>query len=133
MELEPRDLYEKLEFDKIITLLKEECLGELGKGKIQRLPIETQLFIIERKLNEVAELKLSIEEKDHFPIESYTDISKHLRMLEVVDYVLPEEGLVQISIILRSIQRIVQFFTTDKQAIYKSLLILFGMLLSMTN
>ena len=52
MQLEPRDLYEKLEFDKIIDLLEEACLGDLGKNRVRQIKPETEITIIERKLGE---------------------------------------------------------------------------------
>ena len=83
MELVPNDFFEKIEFDKLIELLKKECLGELGIKKINRLQIETRKFMIERKLKEVAEFKQSFEEDERFPIAAYTDVAKHLKMLEL--------------------------------------------------
>jgi len=57
MQLEPKDLYEKLEFDKILALLEKYCYGELGRKNIPKLYLETKKFIIERKLKEVAEYR----------------------------------------------------------------------------
>jgi DNA mismatch repair protein MutS2 len=118
MQLEPKDLYEKLEFDKILQLLEEACLGDLGKAKVQEIKPEVEKVIIERKLGEVNEYKLSIEEKDDFPISTYSDISEDLRRLEVVDYVLPEEGLQRINRILISIRDIFKFFNGTRKKIY---------------
>lgn len=118
MQLEPKDLYEKLEFDKILHLLEEACLGDLGKAKVQEIKPEVEKVIIERKLGEVNEYKLSIEEKDDFPIGTYSDISEDLRRLEVVDYVLPEEGLQRINRILISIRDIFKFFNGARKKIY---------------
>ena len=36
MQLEPSDLYEKLEFDKVLELLENECVGLLGKQAVQK-------------------------------------------------------------------------------------------------
>ena len=44
MQLEPKDLYEKLEFDKVIELLQKKCLGELGKFAVQRLPVISSML-----------------------------------------------------------------------------------------
>ena len=93
MQLEPKDLYEKLEYDKILELLENHCLGDLGKSAIQKIKPETELALIEGKLKEVKEFKMAIDNNDHFPISAYNDLTKDLRMLEVVDYVLPEESL----------------------------------------
>jgi DNA mismatch repair protein MutS2 len=50
MQLEPKDLYAKLEFDKVLELLEKECLGELGKEAIHSIKVETELKKIKRKL-----------------------------------------------------------------------------------
>ncbi|MEM8907603.1 MAG: endonuclease MutS2, partial [Bacteroidota bacterium] len=121
MELVPNDFFEKIEFDKLIALLKKECLGELGVEKIDRIQIETRKFIIERKLKEVWEYTLTYEGDDRFPIATYTDVSQHLRMLELVDYVLPEEGLREINVILRAVYGIFSFFTNSRQLTYPTL------------
>lgn len=121
MQLEPKDLFEKLEFDKILLLLESECLGALGKAQIQNLSIETAPFLIEKKLLETHEFKLSIEKGDSFPISNYEDISKELRMLEVVDYVLPEESLKKINVIMRFVHEIFNFFNEDRMEVYAQL------------
>ena len=71
MNVQPRDLYEKLEFDKIITLLEKECSGELGQAYFKTLMPEKDLKSIEKKLKEVKELKLSQEKNDKFPFNAY--------------------------------------------------------------
>lgn len=121
MQLEPKDLYEKLEFNKVLNLLESECLGELGRKKIQKLGLDTQRFYIQRKLKEVQEYKICIEKNDHFPMRNYSPIEKDLRMLEVVDYVLPEEGLRRINVILRNIYDIYQFFNPLRIEAYPTL------------
>lgn len=121
MQLEPKDLYEKLEFDKILGLLQKYCLGELGKEATDNIGPETEPILIRGKLEEVKEFKLTLENDDRFPISSYSEISKDLRMLEVVDFVLPEEGLQRINIILLFIRGIFKFFTNTRQEVYPRL------------
>lgn len=121
MHLEPGDLYEKLEFDKVLELLSKECLGELGVEQVQNLTLETVPLIISRKLKEVAAYQLSIEENDHFPLQVYEDLSKDLRMLEVIDFVLPVDGLQRINQVMRIMKAVLKFFTTSRKEIYASL------------
>lgn len=121
MQFEPRDLFEKLEFDKVLQLLERECLGELGKERVLHLPIETDKRNIIRKLKQVSEYKLMLQENDRFPVRAYESISNELRMLEVEGYVLPEEGLQRINVILRQIHEIFAFFFLEKQKIYPTL------------
>ena len=55
MLLVPTDIYEKLEFNKVKELLKQQCLGDLGIQKIEKIQLHLQSFIIERLLREVEE------------------------------------------------------------------------------
>ncbi len=121
MQFEPTDLYEKLEFDKILALLVKQCLGELGKEQVQKLSVETEKFLIDKKLKEVAEYKLTLENNDPFPISTYFPITKDLRMLEVVDYVLPEDALKRINIVLRFVQGFFDFFNEIRRETYPTL------------
>lgn len=121
MQLEPKDLYESLEFDKIISLLEKECLGSLGVAAVRQLPIEKDFKRIDRKLKESNEYKRSIEKGDQVPLASYEDISNDLKMLEVLDYVLPEEGLKRINIVLRGMHDIFRFFDGNRKELYPTL------------
>jgi DNA mismatch repair protein MutS2 len=120
MNLEPKDLYEKLEFDKILDLVEAECFGELGRKAIQKIKPDTVRVLIIKKLKEVKEYQLTLD-NDPFPMHAYSEITKDLRMLEIEDYVLPIEGLQRINIVLRSIQAIFKYFESERKFIYPSL------------
>ena len=119
--LEPKDLLEKLEFNKVLELIVRECYGELGKEAVRAMPVETELPVIERKLREVAEYKLALEKNDQVPLSEYHDIYPDLRMLEVVDYVLSEESFKRIGAILLLMRDLNQFFTPGRQPVYPHL------------
>lgn len=121
MQLEPKDLFEKLEFDKIIALLENECLGELGKAKVHEIRPQTDREWIESRLREVKEYKQTIDAGDKFPIATYFDISEELNMLAIEGYVLPEEGLRNLNIILVFIKDIFKFFNAARQQVYPRL------------
>jgi DNA mismatch repair protein MutS2 len=121
MELEPRDLYEKLEFDKIIELIEKQCLGELGIEAVRRIKPHTDLAYIEKLLDEVSAYKLTIEKNDRFPISQYHDISEDIKPLEIEGYVLPEEAFRRINTILLLVREIFRFFNSGRQAAYASL------------
>lgn len=121
MHLQPKDLYERLEFDKIIALLEKECLGDLGREAIRQLPLLTEVEAIERLLKEVWEYKLTLEKNDHFPLATYEDLAEDLKMLDIQDYVLPEEGFRRINAVLVITGDLFRFFTPERQKIYPSL------------
>lgn len=121
MQLEPKDLLEKLEFDKVIELLERECFGNLGKQAVASLELYTDIKIIAQLLREVEEYKMSILENDHFPMSGYDEITEDLKMLEIEDYVLSIEGLQRVNVILLITRDILRFFEKDRQAKYPTL------------
>ena len=121
MQLEPKDLFERLEFDKVIELLEKECLGALGVKAIQNLTLQTEVATIQELLKEVTEYKLSYEENDTFPLAAYEDLANDVRHLIIEDSVLSIEGLQRINAILINVRNIFRFFTPTRQEIYPTL------------
>lgn len=121
MQFEPKDLFEKLEFNKVIDLTVKECLGDLGVEAAKAIQPSTNLKVIQRSLAEVAEMKLSITENDKFPGAAYFEINEELKMLEIAGYVLPEEGLQRINTILLLTRDIFSFFKPEKRDLYPHL------------
>lgn len=121
MLLQPKDLYEKLEFDKIIALLERECSGEMGQAYFQTLQPETDLKNIEKKLKEVKELKLCLEKNDKFPFNAYFDIEEDLRYLKIDGYVLSIESLQRINRILLIFRDLYKFFNNIRREVYPNL------------
>jgi DNA mismatch repair protein MutS2 len=121
MRLVPKDLYEKLEFDKILFLLEKECLGELGKEAVKKLPLMTELPTIQRQLQEVWECKLGLQNGDPLPLGTYEDLAEDLRMLDIEDYVLPQDAWQRINTVLVITGDFFKFFTPERSKIYPSL------------
>lgn len=121
MELEPRDLYEKLEFDKVKELVEKHCYGELGRAAVQLIHPHTDLALIERMLTEVRELKLSLEKNDRFPLSQYQDIGEDVKLLEIEDYVLSEDAFRRINTTLLLVRDIFKYFNALRQAAYPRL------------
>ncbi len=121
MRLEPKDLFEKLEFDKVIELLVRECLGEQGIERIVELRPQTNREQIEERLKEVMEMKRSIEHNDRIPLVAYQNIDSDLQLLAIIDSVLPEDGLRRINTILVTVGAIYKFFSPSRRDVYKTL------------
>ena len=115
MNLQSNILWEKLEFHKIIELLKKECLGEVAQVYFDRLPVDTETFMIEKKLREVSEYKQAIEEQERIPADQYQDIHADLRMLEIADSVLSLESIQRIHRRLLITRGLFAFFTPKRQ------------------
>ncbi len=121
MKGQPKDLFAKLEFDKVLDLVRQECLGELGKDRVLAVAPETELFLIERRLQETVEYKTLLDENISFPIAAYEDIGNDLTYLEIVDYVLSLESLQRIYNVLSAMSRITSFFSGTHKEEYGAL------------
>jgi len=99
IQLEPSDVFQKLEFDKILELVEEECFGMLGKLAVAEIYPDTDRASILRKLKQVEEYQQTLG-NDPFPLTAYEDLAKDLKMLEIelikeIDRVIDEEGKIK--------------------------------------
>ena len=115
MNLQPRDTYEKLEFDKILHLLEEQCNGDMGRTLIRQTQPSVKVTHINRMLDEVAEFKQGTDEKQLFSIGAYDDISEELKMLTIEGYVLSEAGLAKLNVLLLQTKGIFSFFNSPER------------------
>lgn len=111
-------MYQKLEFDKVRQLLEQVCLGDLGRQIVADLSPMLDMEAIAHRLTEVSEYKRTLEKNDHFPINRYEDISEELRMLEVEGFVLPEDGLRRLNVVLRYVRNLFRYFNKLRQEAY---------------
>ncbi len=110
MNLLPGDTYEKLEFDKILHLLHEQCRGELGRRMVIDMVPSVKVREIGRWLDEVSEFRQGSDEKSMFSVGVYDDVSEELRMLEIEGYVLSQSGLAKLNVLLLQAKGIYGFF-----------------------
>lgn len=121
MIYEPSDFLVRLEFDKIIELITNNCLGNLGIEQAQLIAPELHLALIEKRLNEVSEFMRGIQHADTINLSNYEDIRDDLKMLAIEDYVLPEEGFKRISKQLYSVSTVYRYFTAERTLVYPNL------------
>jgi len=95
MLLYPDDIFEKLEFDKIIELTKTYCKGERARQIL---------------MNEVAELKQMIEDGNRLPLRAYENIDEPLYMLRKIDFVLEIENILKIYDHIWSVYELCEIF-----------------------
>ena len=121
MRLEPKDLFQRLEFDKVLLLIEQECQGELGKAAALQIKPGANLERIETKLKEAREMRRAIEYNDRMHIPPYADLQEDLQLLEIQDYVLPEDGLRRLNVSLVAVAGIYDFFTDTRREVYPSM------------
>lgn len=119
IHFEPRDVFRKLEFDKIIELLEKEALTRMGAEELAQLTPDTSFSRIDMALREVRDWKLALEKNDRIPLSSFEDIRDDLKRLEIEGYTLQSESFQQILQILLNMRDLFKFFAqTVKREIY---------------
>ncbi|WP_282780061.1 endonuclease MutS2 [Phaeodactylibacter xiamenensis] len=121
MQLLPKDLFEKLEFDKVLHLLEQECMGEPGRALVRELVPSDRKSQIEVALSEAQEFARSIEHNDHFPVRAYESVDEELEMLKVEGYVLAVKGLQNLNLILLFTRDVFRFFNARRRETYPML------------
>ncbi len=122
MNFEPKDVFRKLEFDKVLDLLEKEALTPMASQVLRDIAPVTDFQEIDRSLREAREYKLILEKNDRFPLESFPDIRTELKMLEKEGYTLQAESFQGILRILLLIRDVLKFFAAGpKKEIYPKL------------
>ncbi|HOY04265.1 MAG TPA: Smr/MutS family protein [Saprospiraceae bacterium] len=122
MQFEPKDVFKKLEFDKVLDLLEKEALTPMGGEVLRHISPETDFAVIDRGLREVREFKLALEKNDRFPIEAFPDISSDLKLLDIEGYTLQAESFQGVLRVLFVTRDIFKFFSGGaKKEIYPKL------------
>jgi DNA mismatch repair protein MutS2 len=88
MVIYPKDVFEKLEFDKILLLTQSECLGSLAASELESIEPSMDLKLVQRMLTEVSEYVASFDRNDQIPLSNYIDITSDVKMLRKEGYVL---------------------------------------------
>jgi len=96
----PKDIKDKLEFNKIIDYISAECLSDMGRDYFAQIEILTDLVRIERLIDETDEYKKAIERGEHLPLYAFESISSDVELLRKEGYVLDIDSI-------RNIYRIV--------------------------
>ncbi len=108
--LYPNDLYQKVEFDRIVELLVAYCNGTDGAERAANIEFQTDKNALQRLLDEVEQMRATLADRNPFPARSYACISDELKMLAIEDYVLSAEGLNNVRIAMTNMHAIAQFF-----------------------
>ncbi|QLH29565.1 MAG: hypothetical protein HWD63_09355 [Candidatus Parvibacillus calidus] len=96
----PNDIFQVLEFDRLLILAESYCKGEAGKRLLKNVRFHTNPDEIERLLSETMEFKLSLDAGDSFPTGNYTDIDTFLKYLKITDYFLEVEHINELRSVL---------------------------------
>ena len=123
MLLYPQNTIEKLEFDKIKTLLQNSCKSNLGKRNVEEMSFSSDVDLLNIVLRQITEYKKVQQAGQYFPLDHLPDLSKELSLLHIQDYVFDKDAYVKIKQCCQTIERIFAFFKNN-QSIYPSLFLI---------
>jgi len=122
MIFEPKDVFRKLEFDKVLDLLEKEALTPMAAETLRAIEPLTDFLKIEQSLRETREFKLMLENRDRFPLETFPDIQPDLKMLDIDGFTLQAEAFQGILKVLIMMRDVFKFFAGGaKKEIYPKL------------
>ncbi len=118
--LYPRNLEQKLGFDKIRLSLEAFCESNLGQRFVKKIKFSTEQKSIDKWLTQTNEFVTIIESGDLFPNSNYIDISPYFKKARVENSHLLEEEFFDIILALKTLGNCLEFFR-DKREDYPSL------------
>ncbi len=122
MTFEPKDVFRKLEFDKVLDLLEREALTPMAAEALRAIAPLTDFSKIDQSLRETREFKLMLEKNDRFPLERFPDIQPDLKMLDIEGFTLQAEAFQGILKVLVMMRDVFKFFAGGaKKEIYPKL------------
>lgn len=132
-DLYPRELYSKLEFDKIQELLSAKCLSPMGKELVANMGISAnpdEILIQLRQTHDFKELQLF--EDQGFPAGQYLDLKEEITLLGLENSVLTEQQFFRVYQVLKTVEDIVRFFAGEQNERRQKYPHLFAMLAHLT-
>lgn len=126
MKLYPPNLEQKINFDKIRELIREECSSSLGADFVQKIAFSKDASLIQRLLDQTEEFKRLLLSGEPFPSSNFVNIHPYLDKARLEGTFLYEEEFHEIKLGLVTLTACVDFFNYYEQE-YPQLFQLLGM------
>jgi DNA mismatch repair protein MutS2 len=105
----PDNFEQKIEFNKIRQLLADNCLGLLGKEKVDEMRFTSDFAEIDVALSQTAEFVRILQEEDSFPSDHFYDLRDALHRIRVEGSWIDQNALFELRRSLQTINAIVAF------------------------
>ena len=122
--LYPKNIEQKIGFDKIRELIADQCVSSLGRAFVEKIRFSDDYKIVDRLIRQAAEFKLILQVESGFPEQNYIDVSEALALASIEGAFIGEEQFFEIKLSLRTIQQIIHFFKSKEETIYPELKLL---------
>ena len=102
----PQNFESRIEFDAIRRMLKEQCLCQLGRERVDDMQFMTDFTAVDTRLNEVVEFVRIMQVEDGFPSDFYFDVCEPLQRIRIEGMYMGAEELFALRRSLDTIGRI---------------------------
>lgn len=117
----PQNFEEKIGFDKIRGMLKEACLCELGKQKVDEISFYTSFDLVSKLLGQAEEFRQICLMESNFPASHFIDVTPALKRIRIAGTYFEISEIVDLRKSLDSIHAILNFFKTKDTNLYPNL------------
>ena len=102
----PQNFETRIEFDAIRRMLKDACLCQLGRERVEDMQFMTDFTAVDTRLNEVVEFVRIMQVEDGFPSDFYFDVREPLLRIRIEGMYMGAEELFALRRSLDTIGRI---------------------------
>lgn len=108
----PKNIEEKIGFDKIREILSEYCLSPLGRRYVEKMQFSADFQLIERLIRQTQEFRKLIVEGESFPSSHYIDVTPSIEKGRIEGVFLSEEEFLNLKLSLETILQCISFLKT---------------------
>ena len=119
--LYPENLEQKLGFDKIRQLIKEECVSSLGQRFVDKIQFSNNYDLIDKFAKQTAEFCTIIVQNEDFPHQNYLDLSPQLAKASLENAFLIEAEFQDLKLSLQTIYQCLQFLRKRPAEVFPQL------------
>jgi len=107
----PKDIFEKVEFDKVLLLVEKALLGEKAIEYLHKEKFQIEIDAIQRKLDEVDQWSQATADGNAIPLENYESIEADIPLLKKDGYVLSVDAIRRIYKMIHLAKSLIEYFT----------------------
>lgn len=117
----PDNFEKKIGFDRIRSILKESCLGELGQQEVDAMGFDLNYQEIVKMHDLVSEFMAILNSDKEFPVDHYHNMVPVLDKIRVEGTFMEVQELYELKLSLEVIKSIQNFFKSEEENIYPKL------------
>ena len=117
----PNNIEQKLGFDQIKEQVKQNCLTETGKKKIDQLIFLNNHSVLTKELSIVDEMREILVLDYHFPLSYFDNLSSIFEKLKIEDAQINLIELIALKHFMDVLRAVIRFFEDEKHQKFKNL------------